>query len=219
MPASIVVAAPQVGVGSPPGSVETIASPPLSTATQSDVVGHETPVSWRPGTKSICCAVQVGAGSPGLREYTAKPVVFTATHKDADAHETSVKTPGASASVHTGATAVGFLLVMTWPASSTATHSVSVGHDAPVSLLVPWISTSGLHVGSVANGSADTATPLLSARAATHSDWPAHASLSRFEAVGANVQLGVVAVMSVVAAATVLPSVTHPVAVGHETLL
>jgi hypothetical protein len=88
----------------PVGFVELTTFPALSTATHSDVEGHDTPLS-APGH----CAVEVQLGSTevtvhalvspvGSVEVSTLPAVSTATHNDCDGHETAVRsgpqTPG-----------------------------------------------------------------------------------------------------------------------------
>src|SRR5947208_734775 len=70
----------------PVGLVELTTLPPLSTATQSDVDGHEMPLI--PLLPSTLVTVQAPAPPVGLVEVTTLPTLSTATQSDVDGHET-----------------------------------------------------------------------------------------------------------------------------------
>jgi hypothetical protein len=68
------------------GSIEVTTFPRLSTTTQSDAEGHETPDRL---TLSICFgALHVGFAAAGSVEITTSPRLSTATHSEVEGHET-----------------------------------------------------------------------------------------------------------------------------------
>ena len=118
-------ATPEIQVGSGlPGLVENADAPPPPTATHSETVGHETPVSGGPAGS--------GAHVPaGLVAAYALPRLSTAAHRAADAQETAVTmlAPAMRLGVHTGRASPGLVVTTTRPASPAPTHSDSDGQE------------------------------------------------------------------------------------------
>ena len=122
------------------------ASPPSSTAMQSNDEAHETPARPRGLNPPCWTGVTFQAPRPpvGLVDVITLKLASTVTHNDADAHDTrfrpkhplpgeqSVDEPSTSAVRHADVPPVGFVDVSTFPRASTATHSDLDGHDTPV---------------------------------------------------------------------------------------
>ena len=92
------------------GSVETQAFPKASTATQSDVLGQEIPVSAIPGAMGWLLHAAL---PPGSVEVNAWPLVFTAAQKELLGHEMPEKEEGL------GDVTLAVLQV-NWPAAAAA---------------------------------------------------------------------------------------------------
>jgi hypothetical protein len=148
------------------------AYPSPSTATHLVAELHETPV--RSAGSSIPPAISCHElSTAGSVEVAAWPKLPTATQKLADGHEIALNPPGVSLVL--GSTLllvqvppIGSVETTTLPAESTATHSVVVGHDTPVS---GWVS-----IGTRAeklSGAAASAGALASAPPAITNDMTA----------------------------------------------
>lgn len=89
-----------------PGLALLSTSPDLSTATHSDAVGHETPVSALPASID---AAEDHVDAPNPRLTNASPLPSTATQGPPGAHETALKDSpwSISAVLHDGSKAVG----------------------------------------------------------------------------------------------------------------
>jgi hypothetical protein len=142
-PVLMVVGELQVGDAAV-GSVEITLFPASSTATHSEIDGHDTParlaghdVGWPQLSValSMCAALHVPAPPVGLVETTAFPALSTATQSDADGHEIPVKMLVPSmlvGALHVGDAAVGSLVSTTFPRLSTAAHNDVDAHDTAI---------------------------------------------------------------------------------------
>jgi hypothetical protein len=106
-------------------------SPSSLTATQSDALGHDTPVSALPAS-GVDAEDHLDALAPVLTKASPRP--STATHGPPGAHETAFKDwPGSIAAVlHDGEAAVGSDVLSASPLWSAATHSDSEAQETPL---------------------------------------------------------------------------------------
>jgi hypothetical protein len=208
------------------GSVVISAFPAWSTATHSDLEGHETPLTPLPSMFAgvLQVADAPSAGSVVIVAVPPEKPPLSATHSDAGAHDIPV-TPMKPKVIRTGALQVadapsaGSLVVTAFPKLSDATHSELVGHEIALSPRAPVL-VGALHVGDDAAGLVVvTAFPAWST--ATHSSLVGHETPTRrFEPstfVGA-LQVGEDAVgLVVIIAFPALSTATHSDVEAHET--
>ena len=122
--------------GPPVGLVEVTTSPP-PTATQSAVVGQDTPFSWL--VPSASTVVHTGLELVGWVVVAISPFAPTATQSETEGHETPYRVGGvvplpAVASFHADGPPFGLVELTTDPNSPTATHSEAFGHEMLLSL-------------------------------------------------------------------------------------
>lgn len=209
----------QVSAG-PPGSVEAIACPLTSTATQYDRGTHA-----RPGIASsaILTLCHSPAAPVGLLELTASPFTPAATHSDADGHDTASRpAPGSFVTCHALAPPPGSREV-TIRFPSAVTHRAALAHETPAASFEfdgsPTFTA--LHALRPPVGLAETtARPPLST--ATHSDGDAHDTAVRESDTGTAVRCQAPAPPAGAVEVKIGPALsiaTHSDAVGHETPL
>jgi D-serine deaminase-like pyridoxal phosphate-dependent protein len=120
--------------------LETNTSFAPSTATHSDVDGHETATSAR--APSTCAALQADAPLVGFVDVMTFPALSTATQNASEGQEMSSMAsagPATCAMVQAEAPPAGLVDVITSPRASTATHSDADGHETACIVLVPGI--------------------------------------------------------------------------------
>ena len=101
----------------------------LSTATHSEVLGHEMPSMTVVSTLAI---VKAEAPPVGLVEVTTSPVASVATQRETLGHDmprSSWVVPSTAATLQVEAPPVGLVEVTTLPSKSTATHSEVLGQE------------------------------------------------------------------------------------------
>ena len=146
------------------GSVEIRTSPRVSTATQSEVEGHETP--RRAATLSTLRVVHVGVALPGFVEIAASPPVSTTTHSDVEGHEMPSgilpTVPGVTLQV--GVADAGSVEIAAAPLESTTTHIAVATHEIACGFTSPPISLAR-QTGVAAVGLVEITALLLSSTA------------------------------------------------------